>query len=619
MGKKNKREQRERQEQKQESFFSKYSARTKNNKESLTRFEPRTEGQFEYVRLIENHSITLAIGPAGSGKAQPLDSKILTPSGWKLMGDIKVNDLVSTPKGGISKVVAVFPQGKKDIYKVTFHDGASTRCCEEHLWTCYVRKYWEGSKKCTISTSNIKEKLNKGMVVSIPLTQSQGSTAETDLPLDPYMLGVLIGDGCLVHNVLFTTSDDFILGEIQKVLKTGYSINKVKLSKYDYRIVNNNENVHVIVEGQKYTNYYTRELDRLGLIGCKAERKFIPDLYKRVSISQKWALVQGLMDTDGTVGKKHNRKGGDISFTTVSKRLANDLQEMLWSLGATCTITSRVPTFRYKGIKKLGQRAYTLHVGYAYPKQIFRLPRKQDRCLNKFSDGRVQLQRRVKSIEFVASEEAQCILIDDPEHLYITDDYIVTHNTFLSVWMAVKALTEGKYNKIVLTRPAIEAAGEKLGALPGDEREKIFPYLRPLYDSLEKILGRSEVTRLVEIGIIEILPLAYMRGLSLENAFIIMDEGQNASVEQFKMLLTRLGKHSKLVATGDLEQSDVERKNTRSGLEDAVLRFSGEEEIAIAQLGMADIQRHPLVAKIIKAYKNNLPPDANYQKIYYNK
>ena len=191
-----------------------------------------------------------------------------------------------------------------------------------------------------------------------------------------------------------------------------------------------------------------------------------------------------------------------------------------------------------------------------------------------------------------------------------------TGKTFLAVVQGIKELTSGKYSKLVLTRPAIEAAGEKLGALPGNEQEKVFPYLRPLYDSLEKILGRMEVERLVNLGIIEIIPMAYMRGLSLEGSFIICDESQNASTEQFKMLLTRLGKYSKLVATGDLEQSDIDRNSKRSGLEDAVLRFAEEQEIAIAHLGMADIQRHALVCRIIKGYKVRLPGDIRYESLY---
>lgn len=193
-----------------------------------------------------------------------------------------------------------------------------------------------------------------------------------------------------------------------------------------------------------------------------------------------------------------------------------------------------------------------------------------------------------------------------------------TGKTFLSVVVALQNLVDGKYDKIVLTRPAIEAAGERLGALPGDESQKIFPYLRPLYDSLEKILGRQEVNRLMEMGVIEILPLAYMRGLSLEDAFIIMDEGQNASIEQFKMLLTRLGKYSKLVATGDLNQSDMEGRSRRNGLEDAVLRFSEEDEIAVAQLSMVDIQRHPLVARIIKGYELVVPVELSFRDLYKN-
>jgi len=190
--------------------------------------------------------------------------------------------------------------------------------------------------------------------------------------------------------------------------------------------------------------------------------------------------------------------------------------------------------------------------------------------------------------------------------------------TFLCIRSAIKDLIEGKCNKIVLTRPAIEAAGERLGALPGNEKEKIFPYLRPLYDSLEKILGKIETERLINMGAIEIIPLAYMRGMSLD-AWVILDEAQNTSIDQFKMLLTRLGKYSKLVATGDLEQSDMDRTNKRSGLEDAVLRFAEEKEIAVARLGMADIQRHPLVCRIIKAYQIPLSGDISYKKLYENK
>ncbi len=189
-----------------------------------------------------------------------------------------------------------------------------------------------------------------------------------------------------------------------------------------------------------------------------------------------------------------------------------------------------------------------------------------------------------------------------------------TGKTFLAIVEAIRALHEGEVNKITLTRPAIEAAGEKLGYLPGDEVEKLAPYMRPLSDSLEKILGREATGRLIDLGIIEIVPLAFMRGMTI-NGFVVMDEAQNANTEQFKMLLTRLGKQAKLVVTGDLYQSDVSR-HRRSGLEDAVLRFADEDDIAIVSLGFEDCQRHKLVRRITKAYELQLPKDLTLEDIY---
>lgn len=196
-----------------------------------------------------------------------------------------------------------------------------------------------------------------------------------------------------------------------------------------------------------------------------------------------------------------------------------------------------------------------------------------------------------------------------------------TGKTYLAIGVAVQELVRGTFKKIILTRPAVEAAGEKLGALPGDPMEKLNPYMIPLYDSLEKLLGKMEVERLMELGIIEVVPLAYMRGRTLEDAVIIMDEAQNASPEQVKMMLTRLGARSKMVITGDLAQSDIPSftggKKRRNGLEDAVLRFSDVEGIAVVLLKISDIQRHPLVGQIIKMYeKVRIPDEMNIEDIY---
>ena len=176
-----------------------------------------------------------------------------------------------------------------------------------------------------------------------------------------------------------------------------------------------------------------------------------------------------------------------------------------------------------------------------------------------------------------------------------------TGKTFLAVAMAVRALREKQVSRIILTRPAIEA-GEKLGFLPGDLQSKIDPYLRPLYDALYELMGMENYQRLVEKGVIEIAPLAYMRGRTLDDSFIILDEAQNATPEQMKMFLTRLGFHSKAVVTGDLTQTDLPR-GQKSGLASAVKILGGIEDIGIHYFDERDVVRHVLVQRIIRAYE----------------
>ena len=176
-----------------------------------------------------------------------------------------------------------------------------------------------------------------------------------------------------------------------------------------------------------------------------------------------------------------------------------------------------------------------------------------------------------------------------------------TGKTFLAVAMAVKALREKQVSRIILTRPAIEA-GEKLGFLPGDLQSKIDPYLRPLYDSLYEMMGAENYQRQVEKGVIEVAPLAYMRGRTLDDSFIILDEAQNCTPEQMKMFLTRLGFNSKAVVTGDLTQTDLPY-GQKSGLGEAVKILAGIEDIEIHTFTERDVVRHKLVQKIILAYE----------------
>lgn len=177
-----------------------------------------------------------------------------------------------------------------------------------------------------------------------------------------------------------------------------------------------------------------------------------------------------------------------------------------------------------------------------------------------------------------------------------------TGKTYLAVVMAVQALKNGQVKRIILTRPAVEA-GENLGFLPGDLKEKVDPYLRPLYDALHDVLGHEHTQRLIERGAIEIAPLAYMRGRTLDDAFVILDEAQNTTPSQMKMFLTRLGFGSKMVITGDISQVDLP-KGVRSGLAVAKDILTNVNGISFVFLEQADVVRHPLVGKIIAAYED---------------
>lgn len=176
--------------------------------------------------------------------------------------------------------------------------------------------------------------------------------------------------------------------------------------------------------------------------------------------------------------------------------------------------------------------------------------------------------------------------------------------TYLTVAYAMNLLKKNKIKKIIITRPVVEA-GEKLGFLPGDLKEKIDPYLIPIYDAINDILGNEQAEKLIEKGIIEIAPLAYMRGRTLDNAFIILDEGQNTTENQMKMFLTRLGFNSKMVVTGDITQIDL-NKNIVSGLVHAVKILKDIKEIKFINFSTVDVMRHPLVSKIIVKYEGSI-------------
>lgn len=386
----------------------------------------------------------------GTGKAQPLDSMILTPTGWTQMRNIKVGDVVISVDGKPTKVIGVFPQGKKDIYRLTMDDGASTKACEEHLWTvndtCRISR---GNEWLNLTTRQMIEENGK---VQIPGRNGQMYTTSTyfkeklhvneggwkrnkwQIPvvgkvefiqlstyIDPYVVGILIGDGGLSGNtVSFSSADREIVNTVKRLIPKSYTVKKKESSLYDYSIIHNKENR----EGKN--NKFVEYILSLGL-NVKSEHKHIPFYYLFNSIENRIKLLQGLMDSDGTVD---HRNGSSISFCTVSETLKRDVIQLVRSLGGVATFTTRVPSFCHKGEKKSGQLAYIINI--ILPEDIipFNLERKLSLWKPK---SKYKPCRFIDNIEYVGEEECQCIKVDHPSQLYVTDDFIVTHNTLIMV------------------------------------------------------------------------------------------------------------------------------------------------------------------------------------------
>lgn len=228
--------------------------------------------------------------------------------------------------------------------------------------------------------------------------------------------------------------------------------------------------------------------------------------------------------------------------------------------------------------------------------------------LELFDGGRVEIRTRKKTIEpRTPAQKAYAKALFESELVFGTGP-AGTGKTYIAVAAAVAMYLEGRVDKIILSRPAVEA-GERLGFLPGDMKEKIDPYLRPLYDAIHDMLPGKQLQREMELGNIEVAPLAFMRGRTLANAFVVLDEAQNTTEMQMKMFLTRLGEGSRMAITGDPTQIDLPR-GTRSGLVEALKVLDGVPGIGFCRFSASDIVRHPLVARIVEAYdRARVDPD----------
>jgi replicative DNA helicase len=368
--------------------------------------------------------IGVILAPTGVGKCLPYSEPVLTPTGWVTMGDIKVGDKVIGSDGKEQYVLGVYPQGVRPIYKVEFTDDTFVNCDEEHLWsvntlnmrTAKTRdKHGKGVYRPNygykvVKTSDMMNDIKKRGRYNYRLpVVSPVDFEKRNVSIDPYLLGLLLGDGSMCDSgVEIVTKDDEIFHNIKHLNE-----------HTSFREYQKTETQTILRLG--ISSKIKERLNVYELLNKKSNNKFIPKDYLYNSLEVRVSLLQGLMDTDGYIDKK-----GTVQYTTVSEQLCNDVRELVLSLGGTARVNTKIPTYTYDGEKKEGQLAYTVTMSFANNIVPFKLLRKIDRY---YKRTKYLEQKYVKSITYSHDEEAVCIKVSNPDELYVTRDYVLTHNT----------------------------------------------------------------------------------------------------------------------------------------------------------------------------------------------
>ena len=434
----------------------------------------------------EDRPIMTLSMPQGTGKEQPLSSKILTPSGWIRMGDVKVGTRVIGADGKACNVTGVYPKGIKDVYRVEFNDGTYVDCGLEHLWEVQTRM--DRVKHNPPRIVNTKQMLknfdlqrNDGKRRNYSIRMVKPVEFENKIEkddIDPYLLGCLLGNGNLKSNqIRFTCNDEEVIENIKKVLPEGTEITKYT-QDYQYAIKRINR-------GEMRTNPIVDKLKEYGLIDKKAYEKFIPEKYLYSSVENRLKLLRGLMDTDGNV-----EAGTGARYTTVSERLKDDIIELGRSLGGKVTYRTEKPLITYINERKVEGKKLVYRIRFNMLENPFELTRKRER----FNPINRNYQKIVTNITKVRQEECQCIMVDHPEHLYVTDGYTLTHNTEISKRFMSWAIGKDSHLPNMMISYSAAIAKDKfyngIDALIKDDYGnygKIFPNLREIYRSGETL------------------------------------------------------------------------------------------------------------------------------------
>lgn len=412
------------------------------NKDSKIKIiQPQEGGQQLYVQ--SNIDVCWFGGTLGGGKCNPLSTNILTPNGWAKMGDIKIGDIIKTPFGGDTKVLGIYPQGVKSIYKIKTKDSRIAEASLDHLWEVrtpkQIKKYrahHENKNFMIMTTKELIDGLNEGKKYYMPIPKAQEFRKKEYL-IHPYVLGVMIGDGCLTDK---NSDNCFIISNTERDI-----INKVAELSETFKVsegVHNHNKSFFCPKSTQYKEY----LRNVGLTDY-SYNKFIPEEYLWGSIEQRKQLLFGLMDTDGCIEGKNC-----YSYSTTSERLKNDFIYLCRSLGYIATVGIDKRSYKYtKGIA-YDIRIQTDDIIFSSEKHLSRYKEGYEKFIKNRSYGATNDHTRIMSIEYSHEEEAQCIYVEDKDHLYVIDDFITTHNTFGSILSTAEPALDPNFKAIFIRK-----------------------------------------------------------------------------------------------------------------------------------------------------------------------
>ncbi|MGI5337927.1 PhoH family protein [Streptomyces sp. CA-181903] len=403
-------------------------------------------------RLMAAGTIEVAPLAYMRGRSQPVFTNVLTPDGWRPIGDLQVGDLVIGSNGEPTPVLGVYPQGERDIYRVTAQDGSWTLCCGEHLWTVRTRDDARRNKPWRVlETQEMIGNLRAAHYrrYELPLLTAPVEFPEREVPMDPYALGLLLGDGCITGKITptFTTADPELVSALEVALP---GVRLRHKGRYDYFLLRDRQPGD---PGSRVPNPVATSLRTLELFGTRSVSKFIPDDYLLNTAKVRLAVLQGLLDSDGGPVTQKDRTCR-IQFSTASILLRDDIIALVQSLGGVAYARRRSAKGRKQGTAR-GAHRYDSHVvDIRLPEGIepFRLTRKLDKYLAAGGGGRPM--RFIDSIEPAGREEAVCIQVAAEDSLYVTQDYLLTHNTLNDAFIILDEAqnTSPEQMKMFLTR-----------------------------------------------------------------------------------------------------------------------------------------------------------------------